>query len=201
PHYGWPLLGAVVVMWFAAKIASILDVLIRPAAWRAFGGIVRLLGSAAIEVLFTILLCPIQWCSHTRVLANLALGRTVGWTAQVRDDPTVPLCDAIAYFWPHAVIGWGVIAALAWTNPAALPVALLIAGGLALAVPMAVVTAVPGIGRALARLGIGRLPEETDPPAILTTLGPPARPLPMPHGLRSAAGVPRSLRLSYGGRA
>ncbi len=200
PHYGWPLLGAVVVMWFAAKIASILDVLIRPAARRAFGGIVRLLGSAAIEVLFTILLCPIQWCSHTRVLANLALGRTVGWTAQVRDDHTVSLCDAIAYFWPHAVIGWGVIAALAWTNPAALPVALLIAGGLALAVPMAVVTAVPGIGRALARLGIGRLPEETDPPAILTTLVPAARPFAMHDGVRSAAGVLRSLRIYYGDR-
>ena len=200
PHYGWPLLMAVVVMWFAAKIASILDVLTRPVARRAFGGIVRFLGSAAIEVLFTILLCPIQWCSHTLVLTNLALGRSVGWTAHVRDDHTVSFRDAIAYFWPHAIIGWGAIAVLAWANPTALPVALLIAGGLALAVPMAVVTAAPGIGRALACLGVGRLPEETDPPAILATLVPAARPLAMLDGLRGARGVLRSLRIYYGDR-
>src|SRR6516165_7763865 len=200
PHYGWPLLMAVVIMWFAAKIASILDVLTRPAARRAFGGGVRFLGSAAIEVLFTILLCPIQWCSHTLVLTNLALGRSVGWTAHVRDDHTVSFRDAIAYFWPHAIIGWGAIAVLAWANPTALPVALLIAGGLALAVPMAVVTAAPGVGRALVCLGVGRLPEETDPPATLATLVPAARPLAMLDGLRGARGVLRSLRIYYGDR-
>ncbi len=50
--------------------------------------------------------------------------------------------------WPHTLLGWAVIGVLAGTNPAALPVALLIAGGLALAVPMAVVTAAPGSGAA-----------------------------------------------------
>jgi hypothetical protein len=60
-----------------------------------------------------------------------------------------------------------------------LPVALLIAGGLALAVPMAVVTAAPRVGRLLARLGIGQLPEETDRPDILLALAPvPVRPNP-----------------------
>src|SRR5262249_48991420 len=37
PHYGWPLLTVVLIMWFAPKIASILDVLARPNARRAFG--------------------------------------------------------------------------------------------------------------------------------------------------------------------
>jgi membrane glycosyltransferase len=49
---------------------------------------------------------------------------------------------------------------------------LLIAGGLALAVPMAVVTAAPRVGRLLARFGIGQLPEETDRPEILLALAP-----------------------------
>jgi membrane glycosyltransferase len=170
PRYGWPLLAAILVMWFAAKIASIMDVLARPDARRAFGGSRRFLASTAIETMFFILLCPIQWCSHTIMLANLALGRTVGWNAQARHEHAVSLRDAIAHFWPHALIGWGAIVVLAWANPAALPIALLIAGGLALAVPMAVVTAAPGVGRLLAGLGIGRLPEETNPPAILAAL-------------------------------
>jgi membrane glycosyltransferase len=45
----------------------------------------------------------------------------------------------------------------------AIPSALLIAGGLALAVPLCVVTANRAIGAALVRVGIGRLPEETTP--------------------------------------
>jgi membrane glycosyltransferase len=45
----------------------------------------------------------------------------------------------------------------------AIPVALLIAGGLALAVPLCVVTANPAVGAALLRVGIGRLPEEIAP--------------------------------------
>ena len=151
-------------MWFAPKIASILDVLARPEARRAFGGGGRFLLSAAIETGFFILLCPIQWCSHTVFLGGLALGRTVGWNPQVRHAHAVSLADAIARLWPQTVIGWASIGALVWTNPTALPVALLIAGGLALAVPMAVVTAAPRVGRLLARLGIGQLPEETDRP-------------------------------------
>src|SRR4249919_2223554 len=136
PRYGWPFFAAVLVMWFAAKIASILDVLARDDARRAFGGSARFLASAAIETLFFILLVPIQWCSHTIALANLALGRTIGWSAQVRHEHAVSLRDATAHFWPHALIGWGAIVVLAWANPAVLPIALLIAGGLALAVPM-----------------------------------------------------------------
>jgi membrane glycosyltransferase len=179
PHYGWPLLSVVLIMWFAPKIASILDVLARSEARRAFGGGGRFLLSAAIETGFFILLCPIQWCSHTVFLGGLALGRTVGWNPQVRHAHAVSLADAIARLWPQTFIGWASIGALVWTNPTALPVALLIAGGLALAVPMAVVTAAPRVGRLLARLGIGQLPEETDRPDILLALAPvPVRPKP-----------------------
>jgi membrane glycosyltransferase len=172
PYYGWPLLTAVLIMWFAPKLASILDVLARPDARRAFGGSGRFLVSAVIETGFFILLCPIQWCSHTVFLGGLALGRTVGWNPQVRHAHAVSLADAIARLWPQTIIGWATIGALTWTNPTALPVALLIAGGLALAVPMAVVTAAPRVGRLLARLRIGQLPEETDRPDILLALAP-----------------------------
>jgi len=42
------------------------------------------------------------------------------------------------------------------------------AGGPLLAMPFCVVTSWPVLGLALRRLGIGRLPEETDPPAALS---------------------------------
>jgi membrane glycosyltransferase len=45
---------------------------------------------------------------------------------------------------------------------------------LALSIPLAVVTAWPAVGRTFARIGVGRLPEETEPPAPLRALGLPA---------------------------
>ena len=49
---------------------------------------------------------------------------------------------------------------------ARLPYALFLAGGLALSIPLAVITALPATGRLLTRCGIGRLPEETAPPGV-----------------------------------
>jgi membrane glycosyltransferase len=63
---------------------------------------------------------------------------------------------------------------LATTQPAAIPYALFLAGGPALAIPFAVMTACPWLGSFATRIGIGRLPEETTGPALLLALGLPA---------------------------
>ena len=52
--------------------------------------------------------------------------------------------------------------------------ALLVAGGLAAAIPLAVITSWPSVGRFLMRTGIGALPEEREPPAALRKRGVPA---------------------------
>jgi len=62
---------------------------------------------------------------------------------------------------------------LALTAPAAIPVSLLISGGLAFAIPLCVLTANPRIGPALMHIGVGRLPEETLP-SPLDAIGLPA---------------------------
>ena len=66
----------------------------------------------------------------------------------------------------------GVVAAAG--HRVSLPYALFLAAGLALSIPLAVITALPATGRLLTRLGIGRLPEETAPPASLRALALPA---------------------------
>jgi membrane glycosyltransferase len=172
--YGIALLVIILVMWFAPKIATVLDVLTRPPLLRAFGGSARFLASVATETMFFILLSPIMWVCHTLFLAGLPFGRAIGWIGQVRDDHSVPLPVAVAQLWPHTALGLASLAVLAATHPAAIPYALLIAGGPALAIPLAVLTALPSVGRALARIGVGRLPEETTPPVALTALALPA---------------------------
>ena len=174
PDAGSALLAVILVMWFAPKIATVTDVLTRPPLRRAFGGTLRFLASVVTETLFFILLSPIMWVCHTLFIAGVPFGRAIGWIGQVRDDHTVSWPLALRQLWPHTLLGFGSLIVVAATHPIALPYVLLLAGGPALSIPLAVVTAVPAVGAALARIGIGRLPEETAPPVALTALALPA---------------------------
>jgi membrane glycosyltransferase len=172
--YGFALLAIILIMWFAPKIATVLDVLTRPELRRAFGGGLRFLASVATETIFFILLSPIMWVCHTLFLAGLPFGKAIGWIGQMRDDHTIPWSVAARQLWPHTLLGGACVALLAATHPGAIPYALLIAGGPLLSIPLCVVSSQPQLGLALARAGIGRLPEETAPPEALRRLALPA---------------------------
>ena len=174
PGLGKIVFALVLLMWFAPKTFTTIDVLLRPETRRAFGGAPRFLANIVIEYTFSMLLCPIMWFGHTIFLAGLLFGRQIGWIGQTRDDHTVPVALALRNWWPHTLLGCAIIALLAVTHPSAIPYALFLAAGLALAVPLAVVTALPAVGKAFARVGVGRLPEETAPPAALGVLALPA---------------------------
>jgi membrane glycosyltransferase len=174
PDAGMILFAIVLVMWFSPKIATAIDILLRPTLLRQFGGAAQFIANFAIETVYSILLCPIIWFGHTIFLTGLLFGHEIGWIGQTRDDHAVPFALALRNLWPHTLLGWGVIGLLAMTHPGAIPYALFLAAGPALAIPLAVVTALPTIGRTLARIGVGRLPEETAPPAALCTLALPA---------------------------
>jgi membrane glycosyltransferase len=108
------------------------------------------------------------------MIGILLFGRAIGWAGQVRDDHTVTWTEACRQLWPHAVLGLGAIGCLAATHPSGIPYVLLLAAGPALAIPLAVITAWPCVGRFLTRLGICSLPEEIAPPPALTALALPA---------------------------
>ncbi len=169
PRYGVPLLTLILVMWFAPKVATVIDVLCRPTLRRGFGGPLRFAASVVAETAFCLMLSPIMWTCHTLFFAGLPFGKVIGWGAQLRDDHAISWSTAFARLWPQTLLGAGGLLAVALSHPMALPwVFVLIAGGLLLAVPLCVVTSWPRVGLALQRIGIGRLPEETDPPAALS---------------------------------
>jgi membrane glycosyltransferase len=206
PDAGMALFLTVLIMWFAPNIATAIDVLARPHLRAAFGGGIRFALSAVAQTIFVLLLLPIMWFGHTLFLARLLLGRSVGWTVQARDDHEVPLALAAAQLWPQTLLGLGSVGVLAVTVPAAIPYALFLAGGLVLSIPFAVLTAAPGLGRALVRIGFCRLPEETAPPAELAALALPAIEIGLAAAARSLSwrerlsllgGVTRSLRIYY----
>jgi membrane glycosyltransferase len=171
---GTALFVGVMVMWFAPKIASAFDILLNPKLRRAFGGGGLFIVNCAIETLYSILLCPVLWLGHTIFLAGLLFGREIGWIGQTRDDHAVPFTLALHNLWPHTLLGCAALGLLAVTQPAAIPYALFLAGGPALAIPFAVMTAWPRLGYFAATIGVGRLPEETEGSAALMVLALPA---------------------------
>jgi membrane glycosyltransferase len=76
--------------------------------------------------------------------------------------------------WPQTVVGCLSLGLVLASQPWALPYILLLAGGPAFAAPFATVTAWPMLGSLAARIGIGRLPEETATPEALLELALPA---------------------------
>ena len=180
---GMALLVCVLVMWFSPKIASAIDILLRPELRRAFGGTGLFIINYVIETVYSILLCPILWFGHTIFLTGLLFGREIGWIGQTRDDHAVPFTLALHNLWPHTLLGCAALGLLAVTQPTGIPYAMLLAAGPALAIPFAMVTAWPLLGSFAARVGIGRLPEETARPAVLQALALPA--------IESAAPSPR----------
>jgi membrane glycosyltransferase len=174
PAAGHAVFALVLMLWFAPKIATVIDVLTRPELRAAFGGGTRFVAGVVTDTIFFLLLAPIMWFAHTVFLGRLLRGSSIGWAAQARDDHEVPLVHAIRHLWPHTLLGLGTLIVLGLTVPAAIPYALFIAGGPLLSIPLAVVTASPRVGRLLVTIGLGRLPEETAPPPELRALALPA---------------------------
>jgi membrane glycosyltransferase len=171
---GRALLAWVLVMWFSPKIAGALDVLLSPEERRAFGGAGRFTVNFVIETVYSIVLCPILWISHTIFLFGLLFNREISWMGQVRDDHAVPLTLALRDLWPQTLVGCVSLGLVLASQPWATPYILLLAGGPALSVLFAMATAWPALGGLAVRMGIGRVPEETATPEDILELALPA---------------------------
>ena len=208
PVPGLLVFALVLVMWFAPKIATVIDVLTRAELRRSFGGGLRFVAGVITETIFFVLLAPIMWFAHTIFLARLLAGRSVGWGPQARDDHQVPWSLAARQLWPHTLLGVASLGLLALTVPAAIPYALFVAGGPALSIPLAVRHRVAGArtrhgaDRALpAAGGNGAAPGDGGArPACRRAGGRTAR-VTLSEKWRTLRGVARSLRIYYGNRA
>jgi len=173
---GTALFAIVMVMTFAPKIASIIDVLLTRSARRSYSGAIAFVLNVAIETLFMILLAPIIALTHTIFLTRLFVFRRGGtWNSQVRQSHAVPWRLALARLWPQTIAGCTVLGVVAMKAPNNIGFALLGTTGLILAIPFAVATASPLIGHLFARIGVGRIPAEIEPPAVACRPSRPAR--------------------------
>ncbi|MBV9394451.1 MAG: glucans biosynthesis glucosyltransferase MdoH [Methylobacteriaceae bacterium] len=172
---GASLFGLVMFMTFAPKIASVVDLLLHEPARRSYGGAASFVANVATETLHMLILSPIMALAHTLFLVRLLVFRRGGsWNSQLRESHAVPWRLAMTRLWPQTLAGCIIIGVFMMKAPDRIALAFMGAGGLLVAIPFAVTTASPLLGVVLARIGIGRIPEEVDVPAALESLRLPA---------------------------
>ncbi|WP_439596130.1 glucans biosynthesis glucosyltransferase MdoH [Falsiroseomonas sp.] len=170
----WPVVDPVRAMWLFIGTMSLLLVpkllawfllLLKAEERRGIGGTIRSFLSMLVETLVAGLLAPVTMLTQSVDVASILTGRDSGWQPQQRDDGSLPWRAVVRLYWRHTLFGllfgiasWLVSPFLAlWMLPVTL--------GLALAVPLAALTARPA--GMLRRLGLLAIPEESAPPAVL----------------------------------
>ena len=135
------------VMWYLPKTAGALDVFLRKKESDRFGGRVVFLKSLMLETIFSFLMTPITWLNHSFHIIGLALGHQGGWSTQSRDDHVISWRHAGRQFLPHTLIGVFLSALLLWSHPSLFPFGLFFFGGLALSIPLVVLTSQAWLGK------------------------------------------------------
>ena len=170
PYLVQSLVWLTVLLLFGPRVASLLRALLLPGEARGFGGRLRLLASALVEQVATMLLSPIMMVSATGFVLSTLAGRIVVWNAPTRGDRAVGWREAWLRLRWHTGIGVGILAGLALARPSALPWALPFLLGLILAVPAALCSGSVRLGRLARRLGLFLTEDELTPTRELAAL-------------------------------
>lgn len=157
-------------MYLMPKLAGFVDVLATKGAAARYGGTLQFVRSAFVELIFSFLQGAVTTIKTTIFMIGLLFGTTVQWGGQARDAKSLTVRDAFAELWPQTVFGIIVCGALLLINPTLLLWSLPLTAGYVLAVPLAVWTADPAIGRWMQRIGLCAIPEDIEPPAELVAL-------------------------------
>ena len=137
------------------------------AARRVCGGGVRLGLSVVAEILLSALIAPVLMLMQTRAVLEVLRGRHSGWETQQRDEDGLRLGAAWRRHWLHTLIGVAGAplafhldpALFFWTGPVTL--------GLALSIPMSMLTSRSSLGAACRRARLFVTPEEAETPAVM----------------------------------
>ena len=152
-------------MYLMPKIAGILDVVLTKGGVRSYGGWLRFVPGAALELAFSFLQGAVSTIRTSIFMIGLLFGKSVVWGGQSRDAQGLSWATAARNLWPQMLFGAIVCGSLLAIEPAVLWWSLPLTAGYLLAVPFAVLTADPGVGRALQKLGLCGIPEDFAAPA------------------------------------
>jgi membrane glycosyltransferase len=157
-------------MYLSPKLAGLLDILLTRGGVARYGGLRRFLAGAATEVVFSFLLGAVTTFRLTLFMIGLLFGRSVVWNGQARDAHGVAWATAVRGLWPPFVFGLVVCGALSILAPQAFLWSLPLTAGYLVAIPFAVVTAMPSLGGWMVERRLCSIPEESEIPAEIRAL-------------------------------
>jgi membrane glycosyltransferase len=164
------VLWVTLAMLFLPKLLALALLGFKPELSRQFGGLGKAGASVLIESLLSVLLAPVLMLFQSKFVLAILLRKAVGWPAQQRGDHQTGLAEAIGAHWTHTLIALvtGVLSYFYvpdffwWFTP--------VLAGLALAVPVSIITSRTSLGQWARGAGLFLTPEETQQPRVLKLL-------------------------------
>ncbi len=151
-------------MYLMPKIAGLIDAVLTKGGVARYGGPLRFAVSTVLELVFSFLQGAVSTIRTTIFMIGLAFGKSVVWGGQSRDAYGISWATALRNLWPQTLFGVVVCGALWLISPALFWWSLPLTAGYIVAVPFAVLTASPALGRWFKRVGLAGIPEDFDPP-------------------------------------
>ncbi len=157
-------------MYLMPKIAGLIDAVMTKGGVARYGGPVRFVASAALELVFSFLQGAVSTIRTTIFMIGLAFGKSVTWGGQSRDAYGISWTTAVRELWPQTVFGVIVCGWLLVIAPAVFWWSLPLTAGYLVAIPFAVGTASPAVGRLFVKLGLCGIPEDFAPPVEVSAV-------------------------------
>ena len=153
------------LMYLSPKFAGLADAVLTKGGVARYGGPLRFVVSACLELVFSFLQGAVSTIRTTIFMIGLAFGKSVVWGGQSRDAYGISWTTAARDLWPQTLFGIVVCGLLLAIAPAVFWWSLPLTAGYLVAIPFAVVTASPALGRLFQRAGICGIPEDFAAPA------------------------------------
>ncbi|MBC7514767.1 MAG: glucans biosynthesis glucosyltransferase MdoH [Herminiimonas sp.] len=158
PEQALALFSATATLLFLPKLLGVLLACAKSAA--QFGGVLRLLASMLLEMLFSMLLAPVRMMFHTRFVVAAFLGLALHWKSPPRSDAQTHWAEALGKHGADMLLGAAWAGGVWLLNPAFLPWLLPIAGGLMLSAPISILSSQVALGRWCRAANLFVIPEE-----------------------------------------
>lgn len=158
------------LMSLMPKLAGMTDVVLTRGGTKKYGGTLRFVFGAAIEILFSFLQGSVSTINTSIFMTALVFGRSVVWAGQARDAYSLSWRYASLLLWPQLIFGLIICAALLKISPITLYWSLPLTAGYLLAIPFAVITASPRTGNFLRKAGFCGIPEDFSPAIEIDTV-------------------------------
>jgi membrane glycosyltransferase len=152
------------LMYLSPKIAGLLDAMLTRGGVARYGGPVRFVAGAALELVFSFLQGAVSTIRTSIFMIGLAFGKSVVWGGQSRDAYGISWRTAVENLWPQTLFGIVVCGLLLMIAPAVFWWSLPLTAGYLLAIPFAVITASPALGRWFQKAGLAGIPEDFSTP-------------------------------------